>query len=219
MKTVEHIKKVYLLSFVLFFIVCCSNATEKNSSAKANEPGAKAKKDTATKKDQHGQDEKREVQKWNVNATAARIKFNVKGPFGTVDGELGGLEATILFDKDNLAASSIRANTAPKSISTGIKLRNKDLQKEKFFNSAVYTVLSFQSDQIQKSGTAYKAIGNLTIKGVSKKVEIPFSFSEKGNAGVFKGSFSIQRQDYGIGKEGGSVGSTVNIDLEVPVTK
>lgn len=210
MKTTPHIKKVYLLSFVLFLIAFCSDAAEKNSSAKTNEPGTKAKKETVEKKD---------VQKWNVNAAAAHVKFNVKGPFGTVDGELGGLKATILFDKDNLAASSIRASTDAKSISTGIKLRNRDLQKEKYFNSDKYPVLSFQSDQIQKSGAGYKAIGNLTIKGVSKKVEIPFSFSEKGNTGVFKGSFSIQRQDYGIGKQGGSIGSTVSIDLEVPVTK
>lgn len=210
MKTTPLIKKTYLLSFVLLFAISSSDAAEKNSSAKNNEPDTKSKKETAAKKD---------VQKWNVNAAAAQIKFSVKGPFGTVDGSLGGLKATILFDKDNLAGSSIRASTDPQSINTGIKLRNKDLQKEKYFNSAKYPLFSFQSDQIQKSGAGYKAIGNLTIKGVSKKVEIPFSFSEKGNAGVFKGSFSIQRQDYGIGKQGGSIGSTVSIDLEVPVTK
>jgi polyisoprenoid-binding protein YceI len=210
MKTTTAIKKLSLLYFALFFFVSCSDAAEKISSAKTDDPGSKAKKNTAAKKD---------VPKWNVNAATAQIKFSVKGPFGTVDGSLGDLKATILFDKDNLAASSIRASTDPKSISTGIKLRNKDLQKEKYLDSDKYPLLSFQSDQIQKSGTGYKAIGNLSIKGISKKVEIPFSFSEKGNAGVFKGSFSIQRQDYGIGKQGGSIGSTVTINLDVPVTK
>ncbi|MEP7373049.1 MAG: YceI family protein [Chitinophagaceae bacterium] len=210
MKTTTAIKRLSLLSFILLLFISCSDAAEKKSPAKAKESAKKEKKDPA---------EKAAVQKWNVNATEAQIKFSVKGPFGTVDGSLGDLKSTILFDKDNLAASSIRASTDPKSISTGIKLRNKDLQKEKYFNSDKHTLLSFQSDKIQKSGAGYIAIGNLTIKGVSKKVEIPFSFTEKGNTGIFKGNFSIQRQDYGIGKEGGSIGNTVSIDLEVPVTK
>jgi len=210
MKTTTAIKKIYLLSFLFFSLISGSDAAEKNNSAKTGEPATKTKRDPV---------EKAAVQKWNVDAAQAQIKFSVKGPFGTVDGSLGDLKSTILFDKDNLAASSISASTESKSISTGIKLRNNDLQKEKYLSSDKYPLLSFQSDKIQKSGTGYIAIGNLTIKGVSKKVEIPFSFTEKGNTGVFKGSFSIQRQDYGIGKEGGSIGNTVSIDLEVPVTK
>ena len=106
-----------------------------------------------------------------------------------------------------------------KSISTGIKLRNSDLQKEKYLDSDKYPSISFRSDKIQKSGTGYKANGDLTIKGVTKRIEIPFSFSEKGNDGVFNASFTLQRQDYDVGKSGGSIGSTVTIDLEVPVTK
>jgi len=163
--------------------------------------------------------EKYIVQKWNADIASAKINFSVKGPFGMVHGSISGLNSSLLFDEDQLAASSIRASVDAKSISTGIKLRNNDLQKEKYFNSDKYPLFSFQSDKIQKSGTGYIAIGNLTMKGVSKKVEIPFSFTEKGNAGIFKGSFSIQRQDFGIGTEGGAIGSTVSIDLEVPVTK
>jgi len=219
MKTTVSIKKICIPSFFLFFIVSCSGAAEKKSEIKTGEPGTKAKKETLGKKDTPDPAEKKEVAKWNVNAAAAQIKFSVKGPFGTVDGGLSGLKSTILFDKDNLAGSSIRASTDPKTISTGIKLRNKDLQKEKYFNSDKYSLLSFQSDKIQKSATGYKAIGDLTIKGVTKKVEIPFSFTEKGNTAVFKGNFSIQREDYGIGKQGGSIGSTVSIELEVPATK
>ena len=98
-------------------------------------------------------------------------------------------------------------------------MRNRDLQKEKYLNAEKYPSFNFRSEKIQKSGTGYKAIGSLTIKGVTKPVEIPFSFSEKGNAGVFKGSFTILRQDYGIGSAGGSIGSKVSIDLEIPVTK
>jgi len=218
MKIPIPIKKMSLF-FILFLIISCNDSVEKKSITKNDEVSTETKEDTVPKKDKPNTPEKNAVKKWNANATEAQIKFSVKGPFGTVHGNLSGLKSTILFDKDNLAASSIRASTDPKSISTGIKLRNRDLQKEKYLNSDTYPSISFHSDKIQKSGTGYKAVGDLTLKGVTKRIEIPFSFSEKGNTGVFKGSFAIQRQDYGIGKPGGSIGSTITIDLEVPVTR
>ena len=207
------------LFFILFLIISCNDSVEKKSITKNDEVSTETKEDTVPKKDKPDPSEKNAVKKWNANATEAHIQFSVKGPFGTVHGNLSGLKSTILFDKDNLAASSIRASTDPKTISTGIKLRNRDLQKEKYLNSDNYPSISFRSDKIQKSGTGYKAIGDLTIKGVTKRIEIPFSFSEKGNTGVFKGGFTIQRQDYGVGKSGGTIGNTITIDLEVPVTR
>ena len=185
MKIPMAIKKILLFFFTLLFIVSFRNSEEKKSSAKNDEVITKTKKDPATKKDIPASHEKDTVKKWNVNASAAQIKFGVKGPFGTVRGNLSGLRSIIQFDKDNLAASSIRAGADPKSISTGIKLRNRDLQKEKYLNSDNYPSINFQSDKIQRSGTGYKAIGDLTIKGVTKRVEIPFSFSEKGKCRSF----------------------------------
>ena len=98
-------------------------------------------------------------------------------------------------------------------------MRDKDLQKEKFLNSDNYSFISFRSEKIQKNGNGYLAVGGLTLKGTTRRVEIPFSFSEKGNSGVFKASFDIQRQDFKVGKPGGSVGNTIHINLDVPVTK
>ena len=159
------------------------------------------------------------VTKWNADPSKARITFKVGGPFGTVDGSLSGLQSTILFDKNNLSASAIRASVSVKTISTGIGLRNRDIQKEKYLDSDNHPLMSFDSKNIQQTPTGYTAIGNLTIKDVTRSVAIPFTFTENGNTGVFKGGFAIQRQDYHIGKAGGSIGNTVTISLEVPVTK
>lgn len=205
MKISIAIKKISVSFFPVFLLVAGKDAAERQSNIKNDEVSTIARKG--------------EVTKWNSDASTAQVKFSIGGPFGTVHGKLSGLKSTILFDEKNLAASSISASVDSKSISTGIGLRNRDLQKEKYLNSEKYPLLSFRSDKIQKSSTGYNAIGSLTIKGVTKQIEIPFTFSEKGNAGVFKGGFTIKRQDYGIGNPGGSIGSTVTIDLEIPVTK
>ena len=210
---------------MLFFFSCntspVSNKKEEVSTTAKKDTSNQdthSKKDTAAKNNSGALVEKNTAKKWNANAAAAQIKFKVDGPFGTVNGSLSGLKSTILFDENNLAASSIHAGVEAKSINTGIGLRNRDLQKEKYLDADNHPVMSFKSSKIEKSGKGYKAIGDLTIKGITKHAEIPFSFSGKGNTGIFKGNFTIQREDYGIGKAGGSIGSTVSIDLEVPVT-
>ena len=79
----------------------------------------------------------------------------------------------------------------------------------------------FHSQKFQKTATGYQVIGTLTIKETSKTVSIPFTFDHKVNSGTFKGQFTIQRQEYGIGKSGGllKIGKEITINLEVPVTK
>jgi len=157
---------------------------------------------------------------WNADTAAAKITFSIKGPFGTVNGNFSSLKADIQFDEKNPGAGSISASVETKTVSTGVGLRNHDLtHKEEWFNSDKYPQMSFHSKKIEKTDKGYTALGDLTIKGVTKPAEIPFTFSGNGNSGVFKGHFTIKREDFNVGKPGGSVGSTVTVDLVVPVKK
>lgn len=157
---------------------------------------------------------------WKADPSKASIKFKVEGIFGMVNGHFSGLKSTIHFDENDLAGSSFTASIDPKTVSTGISLRNADLRnKEVWFNTDKYPLISFKSKQIQKTSGGYKVSGELTIKATTKPVKISFRFSTNGNTGLFKGEFVIKRMDYDLGNEGGSVGSEVTIILEVPVEK
>ena len=155
---------------------------------------------------------------WNVDTANAKVNFSVKGPFGTVHGSFTGLKADIKFNERDLAGSSISATIEAKTVSTGVGLRNHDLRsKEEWLNTDKYPQISFHSKKIEKTGDGYRAAGELTLKGVSKPAAIPFTFTEKGGSGLFKGHFDIKREDFNVGKPGGSVGSMITIDLQVPV--
>jgi polyisoprenoid-binding protein YceI len=157
---------------------------------------------------------------WNADTSKAKVSFTVKGPFGTVHGNFSDLKATIQFNEKDLAGSSITASIGAETVSTGIGMRNSDLRKkEEWLNAPKFPRVSFKSSKIQKKGDGYAAMGNLTIKGITKPVEISFTFSQTGRAGIFKGQFTIKRQDFNLGKSGGSVGEVVTIELEVPVKK
>ena len=208
-----------LLFLALTYISACDDSAEKAFNKKNTTNVAESKKETPDKGDNTSTAAKEGARGWHADVSKSQITFNVKGPFGKVDGSLSGLKSTIQFDKNNLASSSIRASVDPNTIKTGIKLRDKDLQKEKYLNSDNYSLITFRSEKIQKKENGYIAVGDLTLKGITRRVEIPFSFSEKGNTGVFKANFDIQRQDFKVGKTGGSIGNTININLDVPVTQ
>jgi polyisoprenoid-binding protein YceI len=160
------------------------------------------------------------VGNWKPDASRAKVAFSVKGPLGTVHGEFTGLKATIQFDVKNPGAGSISASIDANTVTTGIGMRNHHLKsEEQFLNTDKYPEISFHSKKIEKTGSGYTAGGDLTIKGVSKPVQIPFTFTPGGNSGVFKGQFVIKREDFNIGKPGGSTGDDVTISLELPVSQ
>lgn len=157
---------------------------------------------------------------WKADPSKAKVQFSVKGPFGTVHGSFTGLKAEIQFDEQHPENGKISASIDPNTVSTGIGLRNHDLKnEEKWFNIAKYPTISFHTTRITKSSNGFEATGDLTMKGVTRAVHIPFTFSPSGNSGVFKGEIVINREDFGIGNKGGSVGDDVTISLDIPVTK
>ena len=127
------------------------------------------------------------------DAAKAKVEFSVKGPLGTVHGAFTGLKATIQFDVKDPGAGSITASIDANTVSTGIGMRNHHLKsEEQFLNTDKYPLISFHSKKIEKTGSGFTASGDLTIKGVSKPVQIPFTFTPGGNSGVFKGQFGTQ---------------------------
>jgi polyisoprenoid-binding protein YceI len=157
---------------------------------------------------------------WDADAEKAKINFTVDGPFGKVHGSFSGLKSTLQFSETDLASSSISASIDPNSVKSGIGLRNTDLRNEEvWLDTKKYPTISFKSQKIQKTATGFEVLGELNLKGTAKSVTIPFTFTSSGNTGIFKGNFSIKREDYHLGKPGGSVGSVIDITLEVPVKK
>lgn len=155
---------------------------------------------------------------WTADSAKAKITFSVDGPFGEVHGSFTGLTSEFQFEEKDLEKSSITASIDAGTVSSGVGLRNTHLRnEEQWLNIAKYPRIQFKSTKIEKTSEGFSASGTLTLKSISKPIVIPFTFSPSGNSGVFKGQFSIKRGDFNLGKEGGSVGETIHINIEVPV--
>jgi polyisoprenoid-binding protein YceI len=135
------------------------------------------------------------------------------------DGLFKDFKGSLLFDEQNPGAGKFDVVIDAASINTGNGLQNKHAKSDEWFDVAKYPQIRFVSRSITKTAGGYQVTGDLDMHGVKRSVLIPFTFSKTAQGGAFAGSFTLNRNDFKIGKPGGDVGEQIKIDINVPVTK
>lgn len=151
---------------------------------------------------------------WKV-ASGFAIKISSKDP----NGEFNDLTGTIKFDPADLIHSSFQLRIAVDSIDTGNKLKNKHAKGEHWFDSKNYPFVTFVSKEIKQTDEGFQVSGMLEMHGIKKSLVIPFEFEETGNGGIFTSSFTVNRNDFKLGKPGGKVSDEIVVMVRVPVEK
>ena len=173
-----------------------------------------------------------EAEIWEIDKAHSNIYFDVRHTYATVRGQFDEFSGMLRFDPDNLAVSSVRFEISTKSINTRIPNRDNHLRSEEFFAVNKYPAMTFQSIGVkQKEGNQYTLVGNLTIKGKTHKVAMPFTYFgvrenplKKGQmVAGFETRFSIDRLEYLVGQgkyfEMGVIGRNVDILITLEVLK
>lgn len=154
-----------------------------------------------------------QVGKQTINYQESSVQFVATNLGVGVDGAIRKFQGEIAFDATQLEQSYFKIKLNTRSIWTGNNMRDEHLQEADFFDSEKYPEITFDSGEIRKEGTGYNVTGTLTMKGVSKTVEIPFTYSGQ----TFKGNLTLNRTDYGVGTDGflDTIGETVTIQIGI----
>ncbi len=158
------------------------------------------------------------------NAQQWQIADNYEINFETsqAEGTFGGLSGTINFDPDKPADAAFDVAVDVSTISTGNKTKDGHARGKSWFNAELFPRIKFVSTDVALKDGVYQVKGNLDMKGIKKEVTIPLTFSENGQNGEFRGSFTLNRKDFGIvGNFFGNmaVGKEIRVDLKIPVKK
>ena len=151
---------------------------------------------------------------------------NVRGGFNTVQG-------TVVYDSENLGASSIDVEIDVNTLNTSDTTRDAHVKSPDFLDAAQYPTITFKSTKITPSGDGeFKAAGDLTIHGTTKEailtVDGPTSESKDpwGNLRIgASATTKIKRSDFGLTwnavlDTGGLVlGDELKIELDVSLIK
>ncbi len=147
---------------------------------------------------------------WKVKSSS--VTFKIKNAGLTVDGSFSGLTADIKFNPLKPEEASIKASISAKSINTGTDMRDNHLRKPEYFDVEKFPSIALQSVKIGKTGPiTFNGTFKLTIKGITKEITFPFTFIKIPEKTEFKGNFTINRRDYGVG------GSSITMADELTV--
>jgi polyisoprenoid-binding protein YceI len=151
-----------------------------------------------------------------VNLAAAPVSYRVEPVNGTVsftinkwsvikeEGTFRDFNATIVFDRNKPAQSSVTFTVKTASVDTKNNDRDGTLRSDNFFDVKKHPTMTFRSTRVvpRADGVA-DVTGQLTIRGVTRQITVPVRFlgvSRSGNMELagFETSFRIDRRHFGV---------------------
>ena len=143
---------------------------------------------------------------FSVDKVHSQATFTIRHMMSKVTGKFDDFSGNVNLDREKPAASSVEFAIKTASVDTGVADRDKHLRSADFFDAEKNPEITFKSDTVEPSGkqNVYNVTGNLTMRGVTKKVTLPVEFLGfmKDPWGNERAGFSIDttlnRKDYGI---------------------
>jgi polyisoprenoid-binding protein YceI len=164
------------------------------------------------------------------------VQFTLDAPLESITGTGTGIAGTIAFDPANPAATTGRIELATKSLTVGNPMMAEHLHSDNWLDVAKHPTIVFEAVSLANVRTQGAQIlgdvtGKLTVKGVTKTVTAPVSFTYladklgarvndpkvKGDLLVLRTNFEINRSDFGIqaGKNTDKVAENIQLSLSI----
>lgn len=162
-----------------------------------------------------------EPQTYQIDTSHSQVlfSFNHHG-FADVVGMLGGVTGTIVFDRENPAASSTDVKLPLASLTTGLAARDQDILSEDFLGAEKAPEVTFRSTAIRVvAGDRALITGDLSLNGVTRPVVLDTVLnrdapSVKGRPTLgLHATTTLLRSDFGAGRAAPSNSDLVEVKL------
>jgi polyisoprenoid-binding protein YceI len=164
---------------------------------------------------------------WTIDPSHSEVSFTVRHLMvAKVRGTFEKFEGTLTIAEDPLA-SKVEASIDLASINTRDEQRDAHLRSPDFFETDTYPAMTFTSTSVTPDGDDYTVVGDLTIKGTTRPVELSLEFNGVhpdpwgGTRAGFSAETEISRKEFGVDFEvpmdgpGVVVGDKIKVALEV----
>jgi polyisoprenoid-binding protein YceI len=173
------------------------------------------------------------LQQWSLDPAHSRIGFHVRHlMISNVHGRFERWDGVLEFDPDHATQCRVHVSIDAASIDTLELQRDAHLRSPEFFDAENHPTITFETTEIERHTLDdYEVSGNLTIRGVTRRVLLDVSRSQVivDHAGqqrvAFAVSGAISRKDYGLTwnfvlETGGvMVGDKVTIEAEIEAVR
>jgi polyisoprenoid-binding protein YceI len=160
------------------------------------------------------------VQTMEIDSTHTVLGFKASTVLFDVPGHFDHYQASISGDPVTLKDVSVRVEVDVSSINTGIGKRDEHLRSADFFDAAKYPKIVFTANQARREGGKLLLKGTLTLRGVSKPVEIPFQEAQGLNGAdtptwSYRAAVPLNRLDFGLGRDSVAAKLSLKDDVEL----
>ena len=155
---------------------------------------------------------------WTVDKAASRLSF--KSSFGgeAFEGTFRRWDAQIAFDPKALAASRVVVTVEIGSVATGDAERDQAIPTDDWFAARKFPRATFTSRGFKDlGGGRYQAMGDLSIRDVTRPIVLPFTLQITGAQARMSGQVSVNRGVFGVGQGQFKSAETVPLDVVVNV--
>jgi polyisoprenoid-binding protein YceI len=169
---------------------------------------------------------------WTIDAAHTLVEFSVRHmTIARVTGRFGAVSGRVDVPEDNPLGATVTATIDVASVSSGHPKRDELIRSADFLDVGNFPVMVFHSEPAMRVADGrWRIPGELTIKGVSRPVELDATFegviSHRGatRAG-FSATTEINRREFGVtwngtlDTGGAVVSDTIRITLEVELVR
>lgn len=173
-----------------------------------------------------------EPARWNVDPEHSTIEFRVVHMLvSKTTGHFTEYQGFIDMDAEAETVKAIEAAIKTASVNTNHAKRDAHLRNADFFDVEKYPTMTYRMKQYQKTADGYQAVGELTLRGVTKDITLTGNFNgvakdPRGNLRAgFNAEGKLNRKDFGMvwskTLDGGGlvVGDEVLIKLDIECIK
>ena len=173
-----------------------------------------------------------ESARWNVDPEHSTVEFRVAHMMESkTTGYFTDYQGYIDMDAEAGTVKTIEATIKTASVTTKHEKRDGHLRNADFFDVGTYPTMTYRMKHYKKTAAGYEAVGELTLRGVTKDVTLTGNFNgvAKDPWGNLRAGFNaegkLNRKDFGMvwskTLDGGGlvVGDEVLIKLDIECIK
>jgi len=163
---------------------------------------------------------------YTVDDAHSFVEFSVRLiGFNRVRGSFPRYQAHIYYDSAAVARSSVSVRLTVESVDTNNQERDHDLASTEFFDAKRFPFMRFESREVRADGPGFVAMGDLTIRDVTRPLSIPFAITTPVGPDPFGntrfsavGRVVLNRRDFGVNGPdfwNRAISDSVEIEFEV----
>jgi polyisoprenoid-binding protein YceI len=151
-----------------------------------------------------------------IDPGKSEIRFVSRQMNVPIEGRFAGLSGTVHLDPAKPENGRAEIEVALAGIDAGSDDATTEVRRRSWFNIAAFPVASFIASGVEPlCGNQYQAQGELSIKGITRRISVPFSVRQDGGTTIYEGGFTLLRLNFNIGEGVWSDTETVANEVEV----